>query len=56
MKRVLASASKRAIATNSNNTGNGYGKDYGCYGLWFVFVFWFVWRDHKKLGREKNCQ
>jgi hypothetical protein len=26
----------------------------GGNGPWFVCVFWCVWRDHKKLGREQN--
>ncbi len=36
---------KRAMVTNGDNTGNGYGKDDGGDGPWFVCVFWCVWRD-----------
>jgi hypothetical protein len=28
----------------------------GGNGPWFVCVFWCVWRDHKKYGREQNCE
>jgi hypothetical protein len=41
-------ATKRAMATNGDNTGNGYDKDDGGNGPWFVCLFWCVWRDHKK--------
>jgi hypothetical protein len=46
--RAMAMATKRTIATNGNNMGNGYGKDDGGNGPWFVCVFWCVWRDHIK--------
>ncbi len=29
MKRVMAQATKRAMATNGDNMGNGYGKEGG---------------------------
>jgi hypothetical protein len=39
-------ATERAMATDGDNTGNGYSKDDdGGDGPWFVCVFWCVWRD-----------
>jgi hypothetical protein len=48
MERVMATATKRVMVTNGNNTGNGYGKDDDGNRPWFVCVFWCVWRDNKK--------
>jgi hypothetical protein len=53
-KKGDGNGNKEGNGNQRQHTGNGYGKDDGGNGPWFVCVFLFVWRDHKKYGREQN--